>query len=115
MWEFVQSVRGISDACSAISLKQNPSPPTPIIAGNVSFYNESKNGAIPASPIVSCLGKLENVKKAITMSIQLSDSNLILVGRRKSEMGGSAYYHMKNKYDTNPVGMKYFFLQKIKN
>ena len=35
------------------------------------------------------------------MSIQLSDSNLILVGRRKSEMGGSAYYHMKNKYDTN--------------
>lgn len=101
MWEFVQSVRGISDACSAISLKQNPSHPTPIIAGNVSFYNESKNGAIPASPIVSCLGKLENVKKAITMSIQLSDSNLILVGRRKSEMGGSAYYHMKNKYDTN--------------
>ena len=31
MWEFVQSVRGISDACSAISLKQHPGHPTPII------------------------------------------------------------------------------------
>ena len=101
MWEFVQSVRGISDACSAIGLKQNPNHPTPIIAGNVSFYNESKNGSIPASPIVSCLGKLENVEKAISMSFQDSDSNVILIGKRKSEMGGSAYYHMKNKYDIN--------------
>ena len=101
MWEFVQSVRGISDACSAIGLKQNPNHPTPIIAGNVSFYNESKNGSIPASPIVSCLGKLENVEKAISMSFQDSDSNVILIGKRKSEMGGSAYYYMKNKYDIN--------------
>ena len=100
MWEFVESVRGISDACSAITLKGNTNHATPIIAGNVSFYNESKNGSIPPSPIVSCLGKLDNVENAIGLSFKLSDSNLVMVGKRKSEMGGSAYYHMKNKYDS---------------
>ena len=100
MWEFVESVRGISDACSAITLKGSPNHATPIIAGNVSFYNESKNGSIPPSPIVSCLGKLDNVENAIGLSFKLSDSNLVVVGKRKSEMGGSAYYHMKNKYDS---------------
>ena len=100
MWEFVESVRGISDACSAITLKGSPNHATPIIAGNVSFYNESKNGSIPPSPIVSCLGKLDNVEKAIGLSFKHSDSNLVMVGKRKSEMGGSAYYHMKNKYDS---------------
>ena len=101
MWEFVESARGITDACNIITLKDNPKHPTPIIAGNVSFYNESKNGSIPPSPIVSCLGKLKNVKKAIGMSFLRSNSNLILVGKRKSEMGGSAYYHLKNKFDTS--------------
>ena len=100
MWEFVESVRGISDACSAITLKGSTNHATPIIAGNVSFYNESKNGSIPPSPIVSCLGKLDNVENAIGLSFKLSDSNLVMVGKRKSEMGGSAYYHMKNKYDS---------------
>ena len=47
MWEFVESVRGVADACHAITLKDSPNDATPIIAGNVSFYNESKNGAIP--------------------------------------------------------------------
>ena len=101
MWEFVESVRGISDACNAITLKENPNHPTPIIAGNVSFYNESKKGSIPPSPIVSCLGKLNDVEKAISMSFRFPGSNLILVGKRKSEMGGSAYYHMKNKNNIN--------------
>ena len=101
MWEFVESVRGISDACNAITLKENPNHPTPIIAGNVSFYNESKKGSIPPSPIVSCLGKLNDVEKAISMSFRFPDSNLILIGKRKSEMGGSAYYHMKNKNNIN--------------
>ena len=100
MWEFVESVRGITDACNIITLKDNPKHPTPIIAGNVSFYNESKNGSIPPSPIVSCLGKLKDIKKVIGMSFLHSNSNLILVGKRKSEMGGSAYYHLKNKFDT---------------
>ena len=71
MWEFVESVKGIKDACNAITLKHNPEHPTPIIAGNVSFYNESKNGAIPPSPIVSCLGKINDVNNCIGMDFSL--------------------------------------------
>jgi len=94
MWEFVESVRGISDACKAISLKHSPSDPTPIIAGNVSFYNESKNGSIPPSPIISCLGRLKDVNKAISMSFQKNKSNIFMLGKRQDECGGSVYYSL---------------------
>ena len=101
MWEFVESVRGISDACSTITLKDNPSHATPIIAGNVSFYNESRSGSIPASPIVSCLGKINNINKTIGMAFASIGSNIIMVGQRKNEMGGSAYFHLNNELGSN--------------
>ena len=101
MWEFVESVRGIADACHAITLKENPNHPTPIIAGNVSFYNESKSGAIPPSPIVSCLGRIQDVNKTIPMHFQKSDSILLMVGQRKDELGGSVYYSLYNELGIN--------------
>ena len=94
MWDFVESVRGIAEACRAITLKDNPDHPTPIIAGNVSFYNESKSGAIPPSPIVSCLGRIQDVNKIIPMHFQKSDSIILMVGERKDELGGSVYYSL---------------------
>ena len=97
MWEFVESVKGISDACRSLTLKHSPSDPTPIIAGNVSFYNESRNGAIPPSPIVSCLGKIDDINNAIGMSFISPNSTIILIGKRKNELGGSAYYHLFNE------------------
>ena len=101
MWEFVEAVRGITDACEAITLKENQKHPTPIIAGNVSFYNESKNGAIPPSPIVSCLGRLKNVNKAISMHFKKANSTLLMVGDRKNELGGSVYYSLHEKLGAN--------------
>ena len=101
MWEFVESVRGISDACNAITLKDNPIHATPIIAGNVSFYNESRNGSIPASPIVSCLGKINDINKTIGMAFTSVGSNIAMIGQRKNEMGGSAYFHLNNELGTN--------------
>ena len=101
MWEFVESVRGISDACNAITLISNEEKPLPIIAGNVSFYNESREGSIPPSPIVSCLGKLNDVKKVTPMSFQKSDSTLIVIGKRKDELGGSLFYQIHNELGAN--------------
>ncbi len=94
MWEFVESVRGIADACHTIALKDNPHDATPIIAGNVSFYNESKNGAIPPSPIVSCLGRFKDVRRTIPMHFQKNDSVILMIGERKDELGGSVYYSL---------------------
>ena len=94
MWEFVESVRGVADACHAITLKDNPDDATPIIAGNVSFYNESKTGAIPPSPIVSCLGRIKDVNKTVPMHFQQTDSVILMIGERKDELGGSMYYNL---------------------
>ena len=101
MWEFTESVRGVKETCNTITLKHSPSDPTPIIAGNVSFYNESKNGAIPPSPIISCLGLLVDVNKAITMNFQKNNSLIIMVGERKDECGGSAYYNLYGELGKN--------------
>ena len=101
MWEFVESTRGIADACNTITLKNHPDKSTPIIAGNVSFYNESINGPIPASPIVSCLGKLDDITKSVPMCFQKTDSIILMIGERKNELGGSIYYSLYNEIGAN--------------
>ncbi len=101
MWEFVEAVKGINDACINIGLKHSPTHPTPIIAGNVSFYNESKNNAIPPSPIISCLGKIKDINKSISMSFKNEKSEIIMIGKRKNELGGSAFYSLYNELGKN--------------
>ena len=101
MWEFVEATRGVAEACNAITLKDHPEHATPIIAGNVSFYNESKLGAIPPSPIVSCLGRLKDVDKTIPMAFQKTDSILLMIGERKDELGGSMYYCLHGELGAN--------------
>ena len=87
MGEFVDAVRGIVDAANAVK-------DLPIISGNVSLYNESKEGAIPPSPIISCLGSMADYTKAITYDLKEVGSVLLMVGERKDECGGSVYYQL---------------------
>ncbi|HAT1801609.1 TPA: phosphoribosylformylglycinamidine synthase subunit PurL [Legionella pneumophila] len=101
MREFVDSVRGISDACAAVHLKDHPQSTLPVIAGNVSLYNESVKGVIPPSPMISCLGTLPDIDFAITFDFKKSDSLLILIGERKDECGGSVYYQLHNELGSN--------------
>lgn len=94
MGEFVDSVRGIADACRAVSLKAHPESSLPVVAGNVSFYNESAQGAIPPSPMISCLGAMPDVSKALTYDLKRPETKLILIGERQDECGGSVYYQL---------------------
>ena len=94
-YAFVESIRGIRDACAAIRLYAQRESTLPIIAGNVSLYNESRQGkSIPPSPMISCLGVLPDVQKAITYSLKSAHSILILIGERLDECGGSIYYEL---------------------
>ena len=97
MGEFVASVRGIVDACHAVTLRDHPEQTLPVIAGNVSFYNESAQGTIPPSPMISCIGALPDVANALTYNLKRQDSVLIMVGARKDECGGSVYYQLHNE------------------
>lgn len=91
-WDFVESVRGMADAARALELKPFPGHPVPIVSGNVSFYNESATGrAIDPSPIVCCIGRMEDYSKAITLQLKEPGNDLWLVGPRYEELGGSAF------------------------
>ena len=101
MWELVEGIRGLKEAAESIHLKEHPNSPTPYISGNVSLYNESKNGSINPSAIVACVGTMKDFRKAREMQFKQPDSVLILVGERKDECGGSEYYRLFNEYGKN--------------
>jgi len=56
-WQFKESVLGIAEACEALD--------TPVISGNVSFYNESDLGEVLPTPLIGMLGVLERAESAI--------------------------------------------------
>lgn len=94
MGEFVDSVRGIVAACKAVTMIEAPDVSLPIISGNVSLYNESAQGSIPPSPIISCIGSMPDFSKALTYALKRPGSVLLLLGERKDECGGSIYYQL---------------------
>jgi phosphoribosylformylglycinamidine synthase II len=48
MWQFKESVEGMSQACEALGI--------PVVGGNVSFYNETDGVDIHPTPVVGLLG-----------------------------------------------------------
>jgi phosphoribosylformylglycinamidine synthase II len=88
--DFEETVRGIGDAARALSAPGSQDP-VPVVSGNVSFYNESHLGsAVPPSPIVACYGVIEDYSRAVSICLKRADDALVLVGRRKPGLGGSA-------------------------
>lgn len=95
MWEFVQGVKGITDALKGVGIT------VPVISGNVSFYNESPAGTIDPSAIIATVGRLDDCEKAITTKLKTTASELYLVGLRKNELGASVYYRVRKKMGAN--------------
>lgn len=83
MWQFVESVRGISDACLALS--------TPVIGGNVSFYNESNGCGIYPTPTIGMVGLLELAENRISQWFKEPGDKIYLLGDTFEEIGGSEY------------------------
>ncbi len=87
-----EGVRGISDAARTVTFAGEC---VPVISGNVSLYNSVPGGgSIPPSAIVCCIGAMPDARKAVTMQIKRPHSTLYLIGDRKDECGGSAYYEV---------------------
>ena len=82
-WQFEQAVEGIAEACEALA--------TPVVSGNVSFYNESFGQAIYPTPMVGMLGVFDDVGISIDHSFK-DDGDLVLVlGASGGWMDGSEY------------------------
>lgn len=101
MAQFVDAVRGIIETSRVVTMVEHPEATLPVIAGNVSLYNESADGAIPPSPMISCLGVLPDVNAAVTFDLKSAGNALLMVGKRKDECGGSVYYQLHNVLGAN--------------
>jgi phosphoribosylformylglycinamidine synthase II len=67
-WQFKESVRGLAEAAEAMG--------TPVISGNVSFYNESELGEVLPTPLVGMLGLMDDAEKRIGIA-PISDRGLL--------------------------------------
>jgi phosphoribosylformylglycinamidine synthase len=83
MWEFQQGIHGIRDACLALG--------TPVVSGNVSFYNDTEGKSIPPTPTIAMVGLLDDVEAHVTPWWKADGDVVILLGRTREELGASEY------------------------
>jgi len=91
MGQFVGCVEGIAEACRALDF--------PVVSGNVSLYNETKNEdgsslAILPTPAIGGVGLLEDWEKSATIGFKGENHHLWLVGgngSRGSHLGQSLW------------------------
>ncbi len=86
MWQFKKCIEGMSDAAKALD--------TPVVSGNVSFYNETEDNAIYPTPTVAMVGLIEDVRKQVTQWFKKEGDILVLLGETREELGGSEYLKM---------------------
>jgi len=90
--EFVTAINGLAKAANTFK--------TPFVSGNVSLYNESANGkAIPASPIIACVGALQDVSRVVTRSLKRAGSILYLIGHPQAPLGASVLLDVIGRYE----------------
>ena len=82
-WQFRRAVEGLADACEAFG--------TPVISGNVSFYNETPDHAIYPTPTVGMVGLLPDADKRVTMGFKNEGDLIYLLGGGEPTLGGSEY------------------------
>ncbi len=83
MWQFQQAIAGLRDACLAFG--------TPVISGNVSFYNETEGRSIPPTPVIGMVGLLEDASQHVTQWFKSEGDAVVLLGRNREELGSSEY------------------------
>lgn len=68
---------------------------TPFISGKDSLYNEYTEGkksiAIPGTLLISAIGIVEDIHKAVTMDLKEAGNLIYVVGKTYHELGGSIY------------------------
>jgi phosphoribosylformylglycinamidine synthase subunit PurL len=72
-WQLTEAVRGLGDACRALS--------APIVGGNVSLYNEGASaGPIYPTPVVGMVGRLPDARRTGRLDFAKEGEAIALVG-----------------------------------
>jgi phosphoribosylformylglycinamidine synthase subunit PurL len=86
MGEIVDAVKGMADACTALSF--------PVVSGNVSLYNETNGVAIPPTPAIGGIGLIPDIAEMATIALKQDGNALILIGSDGSHLGQSLYQEL---------------------
>jgi phosphoribosylformylglycinamidine synthase len=88
MGQFVGCVEGMAEACRALDF--------PVVSGNVSLYNETKNEdgtslAILPTPAIGGVGLLDDWEKSATIAFKNEGDAIFLLGTPRGDLGQSLW------------------------
>jgi phosphoribosylformylglycinamidine synthase len=83
MWSFSQAIDGLADACRALD--------TPVVSGNVSFYNEKEGRGINPTPMVGLVGLMAEAARARGSAFLAPHRAVVLLGPAAMALGGSEW------------------------
>lgn len=68
---------------------------TPFISGKDSLYNESPLGPVTSTLLITALGVIPDIRKAVPSNLKEAGNPIYVVGETYAELGGSEYYRLK--------------------
>ena len=83
MWSFSEVIDGMSEACRAFD--------TPVISGNVSFYNETEGRGILPTPVIGMVGLIEDVRRVVQHGFKAPGDIIALLGVTGDDLSISEY------------------------
>jgi len=88
-YQLEQCIRGMAQACKILNI--------PVISGNVSLYNETRDEAVYPTPVVGMLGLIEEIDRLCTTGFKRKDDIVVLLGGTDTDtdsLGGSEYLEL---------------------
>jgi phosphoribosylformylglycinamidine synthase len=87
-YQLKECIRGIGRACRKLGI--------PVISGNVSLYNEAKEGPIYPTPICGAVGVIDNVDRWCDIGFDSEGDQVFLLGSGLDSggLGGSEYLEL---------------------
>jgi len=83
MGEFVECVQGIGQASKYLNF--------PVVSGNVSFYNQTKDKSIKPTPSIGGVGLIKDYKKTVTMDLKKIDNIVLVIGKTEGHLSQSIF------------------------
>jgi phosphoribosylformylglycinamidine synthase len=83
MWSFSEVVDGMAEACRAFG--------TPVVSGNVSFYNETEGRGILPTPVIGMVGLIEDVRRVVQPGFKKEGDIVVLLGTTEDDLSLSEY------------------------
>jgi len=83
MWSFSETIDGMAEACRALN--------TPVISGNVSFYNETEGAGILPTPVIGMVGVIEDVRRVLQAGFKQEGDLIALLGETRDDLSISEY------------------------